>query len=490
MQTGKMRSLNTILTLTIATTISIIKQPALATVPWSENAKLTASENPKHQEFGSSVAFNDDFTLIGARRISNQREYPGSVIVFDTTTGTQLFKLTAPNGKNKDGFGDAVAVNGSLAVIGAPGINNEKGAAYVFDLTTGQPLYKLTVAESFGFGNFVAMDDNRIVIGDYVFNAQTGEELFQFTPPENFSLGGPVALDNGKCVIGATGTDGTEAAFVFDIQTGEQLFELTPHDPGYLDGFGTISIALQGNRVIIGSPLSDSQKFDDDFGAAYVFDVTTGEELFKLTAINGRENDLFGLTVATNGSLAIAGVLRNDDFAESAGAAYVFNLDTGEQLYEIVASDPHQSDAFGNAVAMNNNSAIVTATGHKIPGEEGKGIAYLLELTNLTGQFTVEPNILISGEPATFTLTNALPNQKLWLLYSLEGMRPTFLFNLNVIVGLTNPQAVKGSRKTDTNGNWQTNLIMPTTQFPISVYFQIVQQNALSTPVITTLAPK
>ena len=84
-------------------------------------------------------------------------------------------KLTAPDAELDDQFGRAVAVQGNVAVVGAP--NDQAagygtGAAYVFEKTTSgwQLQQKLTALDGSSysfFGTSVAVDGDRIVVGAY-----------------------------------------------------------------------------------------------------------------------------------------------------------------------------------------------------------------------------------------------------------------------------------------------------------------------------------
>ena len=91
-------------------------------------------------------------------------------------------------------------------------------------------------------------------------------------------FGASVAISGAVAVIGAPGNDdagsNSGSAYLFNPTTGEQLFKLTADDASGVGGFGD-SVGISGNTAIVGAPGSHS---------AYLFDVTTGEQLHKLTA--------------------------------------------------------------------------------------------------------------------------------------------------------------------------------------------------------------
>ncbi|OZH54741.1 hypothetical protein AFK68_09005, partial [Hydrocoleum sp. CS-953] len=66
-------------------------------------------------------------------------ESSGSAYLFDTTTGSFLQKLIAPDGSEVDNFGISVALSNNTAVIGAWGDDDNgfnSGSAYLFTTNT------------------------------------------------------------------------------------------------------------------------------------------------------------------------------------------------------------------------------------------------------------------------------------------------------------------------------------------------------------------
>jgi hypothetical protein len=94
-----------------------------------------------------------------------------------------------------------------------------------------------------------------------------------------------------------------------------------PSDAAPGDYFGS-SVAISGNTAIVGAQFNDDA--GDDTGAAYLFDVTTGQEILKLSAPNLASNDRFGSAVAIDGNRAIVGA--NAPRNEGPGKAYVFDI--------------------------------------------------------------------------------------------------------------------------------------------------------------------
>ena len=155
-----------------------------------------------------------------------------------------------------------------------------------------------------------------------------------------------------------------------------QAYKLAPNDsvPGDLFGW---DVAVSGEVVIVGAPhQSDNGEWS---GSAYLFDVATGVELYELNAEDAEEGDAFGLAVDVSGCVAIVGAYLEDGDGVRWGAAYLFDVMTGTQLHKLVAEDPGQTDNFGWAVAISGGVAIVGSY-RDDDGGENSGSAYLFDV--------------------------------------------------------------------------------------------------------------
>ncbi len=259
--------------------------------------KLTAKDAAEGDQFGRSVALSGHLALIGASGDDGRK---GAAYLFDARTGKQLRKLTASDGAALDQFGISVALSGNLALIGADGDDNYKGAAYLFDARSGIPLAtghavpgKLTASDGAAlnlFGGSVALSGHLALIGAwgdddrkgaaYLFDARSGQYLRKFTAADGVALdyfGGSVALSGNLVLIGATGDtdngDYSGSAYLFDARTGVPLAtghavpgKLTASDGAAGDDFGW-SVALSGNLALIGAHWDDDNDFKS--GSAY-----------------------------------------------------------------------------------------------------------------------------------------------------------------------------------------------------------------------------
>jgi hypothetical protein len=300
-----------------------------------------------------------------------------------------------------DEFGSSVAVSGNTAIVGAirdDDNGTDSGSAYLFDITTGEQLAKLLPADGAAgdrFGHSVGISGNAAIVGAildndqgeqsgsaYLFDVATGAELAKLTPSDgaaNDFFGSAVAVSGNTAIVGTPfGRDNGEqsgSAYLFDVTTGAELAKLTPRDGAAGDAFGW-SVSISGDTAIVGAP------FDGDngevSGSAYLFDVTTGTELVKLTPTDGAGSQLFGKSVAISGNLAIVGA--PDQYgSSSSGSAYLFDVANGTQLAKLTPADGAAGQQFGISGAISGNTAIVGAF-HDFGGHYHSGSAYVFNV--------------------------------------------------------------------------------------------------------------
>ena len=202
-------------------------------------------------------------------------------------------------------------------------------------------------------------------------------------------FGHSVAVDGDTAVIGAYQDDDKGAAYVFTRDSSgvwSQAAKLTASDGKTGDRFG-YSVAVDGDTVVIGAHLDDSNDDDNDndndvpnSGSAYVFtepgagwaDSSTAA---KLTASDGADDDEFGYSVAVDGDTVVIGA-RGDE--SNKGAAYVFTEPgagwaTATETAKLTASDGADDDEFGYSVAVDGDTVVIGARGD----ESNKGAAYV-----------------------------------------------------------------------------------------------------------------
>ncbi|MDX1547116.1 MAG: choice-of-anchor B family protein, partial [Rhodothermales bacterium] len=330
---------------------------------WQEAAQLTASDAPKDADrFGQALALDGATLLVGAgaRDGSTGRAY-----VF-TRTGdgwAEAARLTAPGLAEGDAFGSVLALDGATALVAAPGRDEQTGAVYVFERQadgTWAEAARLTgtdVQPGDRFGQALALHGATALIGApaqndaagaaYVFERQadgTWAEAAHLT--YDFLDGGDrfgstVAFAGGRALVAAPRADrNTGAVLVLERgddgawtpQTRLGPFTATPNSR-----FGS-SITAADGAVWIGAP-GDNQRAGSVYALHYDAETGswTGADKMTAEALSGRTS--FGTAAAVAGGVAVVGA-TGADFGE--GAAVLFEHTAGGWAERgVVINEPH-----------------------------------------------------------------------------------------------------------------------------------------------------
>lgn len=355
-----------------------------------ERSFLNPSPN-NNDLFGMAVSLSGGNALVGASFDGTTGSGSGRAYLFNASTGALLPVLENPTPATNDFFGQAVSLSGNRALIGVQnddtsGLN--AGIAYLFDATTGtlartflNPGPSLIASDNFGFA--VAQYGDRALIsaiGDdagaanagaaYLFDTVTGAHLWTFlnpTPASADQFGFDVALFGDRALISAasadTGATNAGSAYLFDTMTGALIRTFNNPTPALNDMFGT-KIALSGTRALIGAPQDDTKGFNE--GAAYLYDLATGDLLQTLlipTQVG--DSEFLGQGVALSDDWALVGAaFRNHGLPtaqQDRGAAFLFDADTGAFLQEILDPLPVRNDRFSMALALDGHDALIAA---------------------------------------------------------------------------------------------------------------------------------
>jgi hypothetical protein len=209
---------------------------------------------------------------------------------------------------DNDHFGEVVAIDGNVVVVGAPLKDSEAGSAYVF------------VKPSPGWSN---MSETAILTASV---------------EENENFGYSVSICNDIIVVGAVQADSLEGeAYVFlepasgwEDKTADAKLMASDGKAG--DLFGA-SVAISGDIIVVGAPGTASLR-----GSAYVFIKPTSSwedmtEETKLTVMDSPQSGLFGRSVVTNGSVVVGGAWGE---SSGKGAVYVFGSNIKKLFLPII----------------------------------------------------------------------------------------------------------------------------------------------------------
>ena len=212
-------------------------------------------------------------------------------------------------------------------------------------------------------------------------HAQTWPLLRTFLSPTSAStdqFGSSVAAVGSHVLVGAyvddTGAGNAGAAYLFD--TAGALLQTFPNPiPESGDQFGW-SVAAVGGNALVGAPNDDTSA--TDAGAAYLFDGNTGTLLRTFLNPTPESGDQFGFSVAALGGNVLVGAHLDDTAATDAGAAYLFNAGNGALLRTFLSPTPAAQDFFGYSVAGVGANVLVGAPGRNF----NVGAAYLFSASN------------------------------------------------------------------------------------------------------------
>lgn len=242
-------------------------------------------------------------------------------------------------------------------------------------------------------------------------------QLASFSPPDLQAMdefGWSVAVSRDTAVIGARNHDpvlgngiltGGGAAYVF-VRSGNswiQQAKLTPKQLESGDSFG-VSVAIDGNTVVIGAPGSDVED-KNDAGAAYVFirEGVEWKQKQRLVASDFSTGDGFGVSVSIENDLIVVGADSKDlSLLFDAGAAYIFSEKTGTwlQTAKLISQNAGFGEYFGTSVAIDGGIVVIGATEANPFGSRGAGTAYIFRRSNQNWiqEKQLEPKISRNGD--------------------------------------------------------------------------------------------
>ena len=145
-----------------------------------------------------------------------------------------------------------------------------------------------------------------------------------------------------------------------------ESLQITSSDAQASDFFG-ISVALDGTRLVVGANAEDTS--GTNAGKVYVYEwnptTLVYDEITTLTASDAQATDRFGESVALSDTRLVVGAYAEDTAAADAGKVYVYEFDSTTLVYNeiatLTASDAQASDLFGASVALDGTRLVVGA---------------------------------------------------------------------------------------------------------------------------------
>lgn len=330
---------------------------------WSQTQKIILADGKTLDYFGHSVAISKQVIAVGAyKRDNNGTTNNGAVYIFtyDNGTWSKSQELLANDKENHDAFGYSLAMQNDILVVGARGNNNngmeDSGAVYVFtkdgdSWKQSQKLLAKDKKEYSYFGNSVAIDDEVIVVGAdyessdgvnrsgavYVFTKNgnswnQSQKLSASDKKEKDYFGFSVSIYNEIIVIGAKSGDsgnknGNGVAYIFsrNSDSWSETQKLMANDMENADRFGA-AVAIYGNTIIVGAD-HKSDEGKASLGATYIFKKNGNDwqQTQKLLSTDRPSNAYFGFPILIDKEMMVVGARGDDENGKTlSGAIYVY----------------------------------------------------------------------------------------------------------------------------------------------------------------------
>ncbi|MEY2715232.1 MAG: hypothetical protein RIT24_1575 [Planctomycetota bacterium] len=336
------------------------------------------------------------------------------VAVGDTAVLPALIR--SPQASPYNVFGGDVALATPTAcavgVRGADGSASNQGAVDCFELkvdgwTFIERLQPIDLAAGDQFGESIAADANWLVVGGtrhdasgvdsgavWVYRREAGlwrfpQRLIPGMGSDGARFGSAVAVSGGRLAVGAPlgGVAGTVSVYKLvgtDWQLEQTILNPTPAQG---DRFGD-SIALEGDRLLIGAPFDDEGAIDRGAVHAYSSNGRSWQLQSTLLPMSASDRQYFGRSIAIRNTRAAIGANGADalDGTSASGMVEVYDFvgtswsRSGELRPETAVAGGH----FGWDVAIEAETIVV--------GEPGYGTATSPALIGRARVFARQPS--------------------------------------------------------------------------------------------------
>ncbi|MCE7997171.1 MAG: T9SS type A sorting domain-containing protein [Roseivirga sp.] len=336
-----------------------------AATDWDEITKITSSQRDEGQSFGSKVAIDGEYAIVGVyKEDSGNMEDAGAAYIYKRDADgnwSEFQRLVASDAEAGDQFGFSVAISGDFAMVGANlnFISPHLGVVYVFQRDTGTGIWS----------------EVQQITGS-IDPARLGRFGFSLSMNGDFAI---VGSADGSGISGELGT-----AYIFGKQPDDTWMEVqrvdNPNGTNSRDRFGH-TVAMGEGYAAVGAIFDDEDENEgatiNNAGAAYIFKENTDKTWSfhqKVVASDRGNSDNFGIGMDMDGDVLMVGSHREQldanggDFKFAAGAVYVFNQnnDTWTEEVKLVSSDRNTTGFFGWSVSVDGDKAIIGSYGNQL----------------------------------------------------------------------------------------------------------------------------
>ncbi len=287
--------------------------------------------HPWRDLYGYSLEYYDGVLLVGAVLAENDFGFRrGKAYLISPVNGSILHTFDEnTNSTNLSNFGYNLSINDVAVVIGATGYNPDfAGRVFVYNAANNALVTSLIPEPGTGDTNYGQVVDHN---DDYLVVSAPGSRFD--------AIGG--------------------AVYVYDFVTGELLHRITPPapDPNGAAHFG-VAMDLEGDKLLIGS--GDFAP-DGLRSKVFVYDLTTGAVDATLTNDSGTIFDRFGQSISVEGNIAVISASYDSDVGPTAGAVYIFDLNTYEMIDKVYPTNVTRHRSFGRQVKIQDGTILATS---------------------------------------------------------------------------------------------------------------------------------
>lgn len=243
---------------------------------WSFQKKIIENNRQQDDKFGTSVAIDGHYVIVGAIGDNNPANDQGAAFVFKRTgiNWTLEEQIIASDGETDDEFGRSVAISGEYAIVGAPfeddGASTDAGAAYLFRAC------RTVIVELNGgalVANIAGTSYQWFTCSGTILTPVSGETSQSFTPTSSGNYA--IAVTGNGCID-------TSACVAYNVGIAENTSGGIMVYPNPSNGMFNLSSISKLNEATL-----------------IVLDIT-GKKIFQTTIISGT-NFMLDLSQESNG---------------------------------------------------------------------------------------------------------------------------------------------------------------------------------------------
>lgn len=308
-----------------------------------------------------------DVALKGRRLVISSSKRSGSGAVFlysyNGSSWDQVQKIDPPVTSEGQQFGSALALNDSYLVVGAPqgavNANSAKsGLVYVFTCDASSCAYKMSwgwqetagfpegSAGGLGIGSSLSLDDHYLAVGApqvltreleskgrvavYDISGNSPVLLKTLSPADGemgMKFGASLSLSGLKLIVGASmkaNGNQSNAGGVYYFEDYSKSVTRMLSGPSDNANFGT-SVVQNADGILVGCPYCANRS-----GQVFYYNwsaLSAGTNpTFKLFNLNQARNDAFGFSLACRGNQIIVGANIKSDPNNNSGASYIYGI--------------------------------------------------------------------------------------------------------------------------------------------------------------------